>query len=56
MGELFGLKISEGAVANIFQRFTGSMAAARVEIVAEIRTADVVASDETTTRIDGRIC
>lgn len=56
MGELFGLKVSEGAVANIFQRFTGSLAAAREEIVAEIRKADVVASDETTTRIDGRTC
>lgn len=56
MGELFDLKVSEGAVANIFQRFTGSMVAAREEIVAEIRKADVVASDETTTRIDGRTC
>ena len=32
------------------------MAAAREEIVAEVRKADVVASDETTTPIDGRTC
>ena len=56
MGELFGLKISEGAIANIFHRFTGALAAAREDIAAEIRKADVVASDETTTRIDGRTC
>jgi transposase len=56
MGELFGLKISEGAVANIFQRFTGAMAAAQEDIAAEIRKAAVVASDETTTRIDGQTC
>ena len=56
MGERLRLKISEGAVANIFQRFTGSMDAARETIAAEIRKAAVVASDETTTRIDGQTC
>lgn len=56
MGELFGLKISEGAVSNLFQRFTGAIAAARDAIAAEIRRAKVVASDETATRIDGRTC
>lgn len=51
--ELFGLAISEGAIANAFQRMTGGLDAARAAIKAKLVTARVIASDETTTRVDG---
>ncbi|MFP1133204.1 IS66 family transposase [Asticcacaulis sp. W401b] len=53
MGELFGLKISEGGLTNIFKGLEGKMATACEAIAAQLRTARVVASDETTTRVSG---
>jgi transposase len=53
MRELFGLVISEGAIANAFQRLGDPLAAVRRSIRERLRAAAVVASDETTTRIDG---
>ncbi len=53
MGELFGLKISEGAIANAFRRLACPLEAARTAIRAALRAACVIASDETTTRING---
>jgi transposase len=53
MRELFGLTISEGAIANAFQRLADPLAAVRRAIRARLQAAKVVASDETTTRIDG---
>ena len=54
MGELFGLSISEGAITNIFRRAKGAMETATTAIAATIRKASVVASDETTTRVNGQ--
>ena len=53
MAELFGLKISEGAIANAFRRAETTMTAACAAIREKLLTARVIASDETTTRIDG---
>lgn len=53
MAELFGLKISEGAIANAFRRTGEAMAAACAAIREKLRAARVIASDETTSRIDG---
>lgn len=53
MGELFGLRISEGAIANAFRRLADPLEAAREAIAGALRGAKVIASDETTTRLDG---
>src|SRR5512143_2050400 len=53
MAELFGLKISEGAIANAFRRVATGMTAACAAIQDKLRGARVIASDETTTRING---
>lgn len=53
MAELFGLKISEGAIANAFRRAAPAMTAACAAIKAKLLVARVIASDETTGRIDG---
>ncbi len=53
MGELFGLRISEGAIANALARKTPALEASRKGIEARLRAAEVIASDETTTRVDG---
>jgi transposase len=53
MAELFGLAISEGAIANAFRRAESAMAAACAAIKEKLRAARVIASDETTSRIDG---
>jgi len=51
--ELFGLTISEGAIANMFRRMQSPMADAANAIRDRLRNAGVIASDETTTRING---
>jgi transposase len=51
--ELFGLTISEGAIANAFRRMRAGLDAARAAIRSKLLTARVIASDETTTRVDG---
>jgi transposase len=51
--ELLGLTISEGAIANIFRRMRGSMSAATKAIGEKLLSAQVIASDETTTRTNG---
>lgn len=53
MKEMFGLKISEGAISNAFQRLADPLEASRDKIRASLRGAEVIASDETTTRING---
>jgi transposase len=52
-GEVFGLRISEGAIANALARKAPALEASRKTIETRLRAAEVVASDETTTRIDG---
>ncbi|MEC5325899.1 IS66 family transposase [Aurantimonas sp. A3-2-R12] len=53
--ELFGLTISEGAVANALRRLETPLEAERAAIRETLRAAEVVWSDETTTRINGRL-
>ena len=53
--EMFGLSISEGAIANAMHRLKTPLEAERDAIRATLRTAEVVWSDETTTRINGRL-
>jgi transposase len=54
MRTVFGLDISEGAIANILQRALKPMLAAADEIGEEVRRAQVIASDETSARVCGR--
>ena len=54
MSELFGLKISEGAISNAFQRMADPLEKSRDAIRKTPREAQVIASDETTTRINGQ--
>jgi transposase len=54
MKELFGVIMSEGAVANILARAQAPMIAAAERIAQEVRTATVVASDETSARVKGK--
>ena len=53
---LFGLEISEGAIANIFSRASAPFAAEAERIDAEVRAAAVIASDETSARVEGQTC
>lgn len=53
MDEVFGIEISEGAIANIMGRAEAPMVAAAERIAGEIRQAKVVASDETSARVKG---
>jgi len=53
MAELFGLSISEGAIANGFRRAGAALTTARAAIKDKLLAARMIASDETTTRIDG---
>ena len=50
---LFGLEISEGAIANIFSRAHAPFAAEAQRIDAQVRAAPVIASDETSARVEG---
>lgn len=54
MGEVFGLVISEGAIANILARAQTPLAAAAETIAAAVRVSPVVASDETSARVGGK--
>jgi len=54
MKGVFGLDISEGAIANILKRALQPMKAAAAMIGEEVRNAEVVASDETSARVAGR--
>jgi transposase len=53
---LFGLEISEGAIANIFSRAHAPFAAEAERIDAAVRAAPVIASDETSARVEGQTC
>ena len=56
LGELFGLAISEGALDAAFRRGKLHVDADVASILARLRRARVVCSDETSVRIDGRTC
>ena len=51
--ELFGLTISEGAISNALRRMEAGLDQARTAIRDKLRAARIIASDETTTRING---
>ena len=50
---LFGLKISEGAIANMLSRAAVPFAAEAAVIAETVRTSPVIASDETSARVKG---
>jgi len=52
-GDVCGLKISQGALGNMFQRGGAAFATQKAEILARLRAAEAVASDETGVRIEG---
>lgn len=54
MAEMFGLAISEGAIANMLARAEPKLTAAADLIAAEVRASAVIASDETSARVKGK--
>ena len=54
LGGLFGLTLSEGAIANMLARARIPFAARAVEIAAVVRDSPVIASDETSARVMGK--
>ncbi len=53
MNDLFGVKISQGALNNMLKRSHTSFATRKAAIIKDLRHAAVVASDETGIRIEG---
>ena len=51
--DVFGLTISQGAFGNMFRRGGVRFAAGKADILARLRQAEAVASDETAVRIEG---
>jgi transposase len=51
---LFGLTVSQGAIANMLARAGEAFAAPAERIAAEVRASEVIASDETSARVKGR--
>jgi len=51
---LFGLRISEGALANLFQRVKPRFEGQVAEILARLRRSRLICSDETSARVQGR--
>jgi transposase len=54
MDEVFGVTISEGAIANLLARAEAPMIVAAEKIADEVRSSKVVASDETSARVKGK--
>lgn len=54
MAEVFGLSISEGAIANILARAQTPLAVSADTIAAAVRASPVVSSDETSARVGGK--
>jgi transposase len=51
---LFGLTISQGAIANMLARTGKAFEAPAERIAAEVRASEVIASDETSARVEGK--
>ena len=51
---LFGLTISQGAIASMLARVGGKIAAPAATIAAHVRASAVIASDETSARVKGK--
>ena len=54
LGEVFGLRISEGAISNMLQRASKPLLAAQSAIQTAVTAAPVVCCDETSARVCGR--
>jgi transposase len=54
LDEVFGLRLSEGAIANLLARAGTPLTAAAETTAAAIRNSKVVASDETSARVEGK--
>src|SRR5260370_1420515 len=54
LGGLFGLKLSEGAIANMLARAAKPFATRADEIAETVRQSPVIASDETSARVCGK--
>jgi transposase len=54
MAEVFGVTISEGAIANILARAQAPLIAAAEPLAQAVRTSPVVGSDETSARVGGK--
>lgn len=54
MSELYGLRLSEGAIANLLQRVQGHLETPVAKIVERLRSARLVGSDETGARVQGK--
>jgi len=54
MAEVFGVTISEGAIANILARAQAPLIAAVQPLAQAVRTSPVVGSDETSARVGGK--
>lgn len=54
MSELYGLKLSEGAIANLLQRVRVQLETPVAKIVERLRSARLVGSDETGARVNGK--
>src|SRR5271169_1777727 len=54
LDEVFGIRLSEGAIANLIARAQAPLAASAATIAAEVRASPVVGSDETSARVKGK--
>jgi transposase len=54
LDEVFGVRLSEGAIANMLARAETPLTAAAETTAAEVRSSKVVASDETSARVEGK--
>jgi transposase len=54
LGEVFGLEISEGGIANLLARVKSELETEVDEILAVLRNARLVCSDETSARVNGK--
>lgn len=54
MREVFGLELSEGAIANLLLRVKGQLSTTVNGIVTRLRQARIVGSDETSARVNGK--
>ena len=54
LGEVFNLSISEGAIANLLTRVKDRLAQPLAEILSHLRQAELICSDETSARVNGK--
>ena len=54
LSEVFGLEISEGAIANLLTRVKGQLESEVTGILQALKTSRVVCSDETSARVNGK--